>query len=768
MRRLLLLLVAVTACERSPRIDAFAPAPAPGGRSFVLEIRGEHFGTSPTVRTAPALATVVKSAGDERIELEIPATKRGRYAVIVERDGKKSEPTEFEVANTKPALELATPHLVRRGRTLRLPFQRTDFDGDAVAISVESQLEVTVDGDELVVKTATDGAHTLRVHADDDRDRTTVEVALEVATDLPAPKLRAPARPIEGNVRVRQRVSGENLSEDVEFVYDGTGVTGRVVSRDLAEVVLPPRPRGRYPLVVRRDGAEAPAVDVEVGNSKPVVDAVEIEIAEQETARIPVRASDPDGDPTVALAIDLWPGAYFDPKTDEVVFTPDFIQGGKTFRGTLVARDRTATGTATVTVTVRDSIRPPAPKIIETTEADDHRRFAARQTTDDFLDPTGRDYEVRLVVPREGDDLPLRVYLHPFGEHPYRGSGRGDQFCVYPDDPDDTYWYGRLDRRGSPKPFTIRRVLHLVEWLLETQPRIDPERVYVHGVSMGGAGAITVGALHARHFAFAEGLIGQLVPKRHRPQRVRQLSGLWGPPSKFWDTADVPRLLVESYEAQNQFYFTRHGKDDPVIHFGAVLFESPLVGLSWYGALQRERAGHYVVWDEGSHGPPDPELGKDWWVDGWDRAFDATTRLRRNRAFVAFSRSTLDDDPGSAKGDGTRPFHVDLGYSGKLEVVGDQGWGGDRAGAFNRYLRWDGSKLIDELDRFVVPLRSAKPATVDVTPRRVRRFVLRPDEAVRYRFGAQTGTANADARGRVTVRLSVTTDWQPLELVRVR
>lgn len=61
----------------------------------------------------------------------------------------------------------------------------------------------------------------------------------------------------------------------------------------------------------------------------------------------------------------------------------------------------------------------------------------------------------------------------------------------------------------------------------------------------------------------------------------------------------------------------------------------------------------------------------------------------------------------------------------------------------------------------------ALPVRVDVTPRRVQRFVCRPGEAILWELGAQHGLVTAAADGSVTVPgLELTTAWQTLSLRR--
>jgi hypothetical protein len=62
-----------------------------------------------------------------------------------------------------------------------------------------------------------------------------------------------------------------------------------------------------------------------------------------------------------------------------------------------------------------------------------------------------------------------------------------------------------------------------------------------------------------------------------------------------WDWQDLTRALKESTEARDQFIFTKHSKDDDVIHFGAVVQASPLTQLSFHQALPATRPGFYAV-----------------------------------------------------------------------------------------------------------------------------------------------------------------------------
>jgi hypothetical protein len=344
----------------------------------------------------------------------------------------------------------------------------------------------------------------------------------------------------------------------------------------------------------------------------------------------------------------------------------------------------------------------------------------------------------------------------------------------------------------------MRRVLHLLGWVLEKYPDADAERVYADGASMGGAGAAMFGLLHARHVGWTNATIFQAIPRNHRPSRLAQLTGLWGSPAQnldsgngtgVWDWLDLTRVLESSPEARSQAMFIKHGKDDPTIHFGAVMTPSPLTQKSFYQALAAAKPGYEAVWDEGAHGPADPVLGDGWWQNGWNPIFDGTASARRNQAFPAFTGSSLDGNPGTGQGNGKQPWNAETGYSGQLDVPGDTGWDGAIAGALNRSLRWDATQLVDTVDAFSVPvtvldgpggappkagypttgdkLDGTAPAKVDVTVRRAQAFRCKPGETLAWTFGGAAGKVIAGPNGDVTVPgLAVTTAWTVLSLSR--
>jgi len=509
------------------------------------------------------------------------------------------------------------------------------------------------------------------------------------------------------------------------------------------------------------------------------------------------------------VADELPAGARWLPDREIIEFRPSFIQGGRTYVARITILSQKYPDPRPLCIRVRDSISPPEPTVISEEPGDGFTLLTLSQTTDDFLDSpgyAGRSFGAVLSVPDHGpreDSLPLRVDLHGF-HSPLRGDGVPGYFSLYPHDPENTYWWGYSTNlpAGSPdaceaRDYTQRRVLHLLGWVLDQYPGVDPARVWVFGNSMGGAGAATIGLRHARHFAYVDARRGQLVPRNHRPSRARQLAGLWGRPGRLggetcpstWDEGDLTAVLRDSREARQQFVSLIHGKDDTVVHFGALLDPSPLTGSSFVDGLRRQRMGHRVIWDEAGHADLDPVMGDLWWSNGWQPVLDDTSYLRSDLAFPAFGACSADDDIGTPAGNGTRERQENRALAGESRVPGDTGWDGDLAGAINRYLRWDSARIVDAPDRLEIPIRAVSgegqpspgpgypptgdrladplPLVVDVTPRRIQSFHLAAGEVVRWSYGNRSGTARAGEDGTVTVRgLEVTEEWRVLSLER--
>ena len=129
---------------------------------------------------------------------------------------------------------------------------------------------------------------------------------------------------------------------------------------------------------------------------------------------------------------------------------------------------------------------------------------------------------------------PLVLYLHTSGE---RGSDNektifGAQmflnpvnreeypcFVIVPQCPEDHTWAfdvspGSYDfPKDYPESKVMKRVMELV-YLFRDRPDVDPDRVYIYGMSMGGIGAFDAVARHPDVFAAAVPICGDINPDR--------------------------------------------------------------------------------------------------------------------------------------------------------------------------------------------------------------------------------------------------------------
>jgi len=806
-------LLLAAGCEvepKPPELLSLSPSKIPGNTEAQIQLSGRHFDSNSQI-LLDAHNLVPNSAQTESLSFKSPHLSRGTYDISVQTKVATSNRLQLLVGNSVPLISAPGTQLIEAGKTIELVIKATDFDEDPLTVELlQTPTGSSWDATTKTFKWTTqlqdgDTTHNIGITASDGADTSSTTFNIQVVETVPKQEIDSISpRSFEGNRAFELTVHGENFTAGDLVYIDENALPSTVRNTNQISAQVPPQSRDFYDVTVRRSTLSTSVVRLEILNSTPNIELVSpVRIPENQEYSQTVRGDDFDGDELRVYALDLPPGARFDASNQTLRFRPDFIQGNQTHDIIIAATDGEATQTATITLTIEDSIRPPWPTITSTEVYNDHYRIRLSQSTDDYLESSsqrGRSYVARAVIPdaaSETNKLPVRVFLHGFGGAPYTG-GAGDQFRIYPADPDNTYWWGRSEGTSSPN-YTQRRVLHLVEWLLHHYPGADSERVYVTGPSMGGAGSAELGILQARHFSHVESTIGQMIARNHRPSRIRQLSGLWGSPEDnldsdgigVWDRQDLTRALRDEFDAQNQFIYTKHGKDDPTIHFGAVTRESPQTMYSFYDAVQAYRIGHFIVWDEGGHGSADPRLGNNWWDDGWNRAKDDITYLKRNLAFPAFSNSSADDDPGDGSSNGRQTWDDTRGYSGSVATPGDTGWNGDLAGAKNRYLRWDSRAIVDTWKRFEIPLRAKVdtsgtppsdgypppgekyfgqlPILADVTLRRIQAFHCQPLEPLTWVFGTQTGIIRATDDGTVTIpQLEFGTDFKTLILVRTQ
>jgi len=354
------------------------------------------------------------------------------------------------------------------------------------------------------------------------------------------------------------------------------------------------------------------------------------------------------------------------------------------------------------------------------------------------------------IPPEPGNPAPLCVGLHCWGGSLRGGYGwwygarDGAMFLATNQIPYDWWacYHESLDtlksfQDGVARSYSPKRVWAFVEWMQKKWP-IDRNRIFTGGSSMGGSG-VSHWIRYGDRFAYGISWVGVHIPALSpgfRGSYERVVGKVeWNIPHEsgipVFDYLDDARFLREHPAVETPFLAYSNGKNDSGIGWKQA--------VEFTRALQETRRPHLFVWGQGGHG---------------QRAYFPTDRgggdnvrspldIRLDRSLPAFTRCSLDDDPGT----------------------GDPG-NGDAEGQINRYLRWRTGEIVDEPDRwsvvvYLIERAPAERATVDVTPRRLQAF--RPGAGKKYSW-----TAISLEGGRLLQRGQVTADrWGLLTLERV-
>ena len=304
-----------------------------------------------------------------------------------------------------------------------------------------------------------------------------------------------------------------------------------------------------------------------------------------------------------------------------------------------------------------------------------------------------------------------------------------------------TFWYGCSDKiydasllkTGTPTNYSERQLLLILSWA-RRRLGIDPNRVYCAGSSMGGCGGMSFAFRHPELFAAVHAAVPIVAYNQGDRAKGRKLgwhsnagrlTAYCGPLSL--KCSDGPplrerldsRAFVLSHPGDLPFLIIANGRNDTSIPW----HNNP----DFFRAMGRMRHGCLVAWNDGIHSKTSRKVPPD--VAKWARG-KALLRFALNKSYPAFSACSADGDPGN--GDKTD---------------------GDSEGYMNRGLDW--SSVKDTPKRYEVlikwTLKAADlPVTVDVTPRRVQAFRLKPGESC--------AAVNVDAAGSEIQRLTIKAD----------
>ena len=273
----------------------------------------------------------------------------------------------------------------------------------------------------------------------------------------------------------------------------------------------------------------------------------------------------------------------------------------------------------------------------------------------------------------------------------------------------DWWWGGmhakdvNLTKKNSgldPMPVELR-VIDTVEWVVDKY-KIDPQRVYLSGNSMGGSGTLGIGLRHGDVFAAI---------KANVPAGIEHVSERMGFSHESWLNYADPPITVD-YSAQNDGWSFGHER---------------LVK-----AMNDRKYPLYLYWGPFGHANNHARIME---VNDLINSFDWLS-VRKNEAYVAFSNASCND---------------------KLP------WPDNRSdkssGQVNAFFRW---KIIsDEPNKITLSLHLTNPinlktkfsipeeATADISIRRIQNMKVAPGDILNWNYGEETVNTPTKATGKV-------------------
>jgi dienelactone hydrolase len=346
---------------------------------------------------------------------------------------------------------------------------------------------------------------------------------------------------------------------------------------------------------------------------------------------------------------------------------------------------------------------------------------------------------------KDRERAPLYVVLHGAGHSSWSALEAGYSRSAdgsYNDHglyhaPDDFYglylsgdsWWGR-DVPGKPEEYAEhdspveKRVLDTVAWVIDKYT-IDPDRVYLAGISMGGSGSLGIGMRHGEMFAST--MVWVPAGTKHVARRMffgkKMPAGLSIP--------DPP--VVVDMSAQNDGWSA--GQD--VLIRSAAERKYPLImGWAPFG-----HTGNTSVYTDNC---------------GATMAFP-WLEIRRNQAYPVFTAATSDQRPPWLNPDGDKQGQINAYFRWKNVE--------DTARAFSMHI-W----LAQPTIKTASPADTPKESVADITFRRLQKFRIAPGkncswELVRGGRIVASGILQLDAAGLLTVpKVMITADPAEIRL----
>lgn len=348
------------------------------------------------------------------------------------------------------------------------------------------------------------------------------------------------------------------------------------------------------------------------------------------------------------------------------------------------------------------------------------------------------------------EERPLYVVLHSAGHalnSTLRCQSEKGNHDIY-DSPDDFYalvldcranqetdwwWGGRQpdeeygEKAGGDLTPCEKRVIDTILWTM-AHYKIDPNRVYLCGNSMGGSGTLGIGIRHGNIFA----AIKANVPAgcRHAADR------LYFPPDEVPEGVKIPDPPITiDYSGSNDHWSSDHA----ILINGMRLRKYPLM----------------IFWGPHGHANNHAKIEE---INDLPNRF-AWTDVRRDEAYPVFTYASTDSPNPWPDPVEECPVSAPAG-----QINGFFRWTSERdaAGEFAMTLRLASSEELHS-KIFAVPTES----TADVSFRRLQNFRVAPGEEVGWSFGNLRGKAQADKDGLITIpRLPITTEPKTVLLTK--
>ncbi|MDP6524558.1 MAG: hypothetical protein QGI24_07290 [Kiritimatiellia bacterium] len=331
---------------------------------------------------------------------------------------------------------------------------------------------------------------------------------------------------------------------------------------------------------------------------------------------------------------------------------------------------------------------------------------------------------------KERENAPLYVVLHSaghdvisclkctrqVGNHDIYHSP-GDFYALYLDCRANRgdWWWGGMHARdakltkknsgGNPMPVE-RRSIDTVKWVIDTY-RIDPNRVYLCGNSMGGSGTLGIGLRNGDIFAAI---------KANVPAGIEHVSNrMYFPPKSVPEGVNLPDPpVVIDYSAPNDGWSFGHDR--------------------FVKAMNDRKYSLYFYWGPFGHANNHARIMQ---INDLINSFD-WLNVKKNEAYAVFTNASCNEK---------LPWPDNVGEKAPGQV--------------NAFFRWKvvgDTKDKLQMSLFLTSSSELKTtfeipgeATVDVSLRRIQNMRVKPGDALKWTFGGAKGTVKADAEGVITI-----------------